>query len=501
MSDAWREYFFIVPDEGDAHVLLVPEGKLWTLPHVRVEGSSPWQSVAPVNKAANDALGFRATTRRCVSPDMDPGSPVPELVYVVENHAATWTAPAAPRWVGAGDLGGVQLATPGMSRVLKEWFAWVNAADTSLRVPWYEAGWMKKAGSWMVQQLARLDSAPIGPVEQVYSWQRSCVLRLPTTHGGVYFKAVPTVLASEVSVSVLLDHEVPGMVAEVLAVDSDKRWMLMRDMGATTLDSVPALEQWKAAVGAYAQLQVSWVDATRRFAIAGCPNRGLLKLVESIDRLLTDTVAMKPGQPDGLSMKQIHALYYRARALKIAAHRLGTLRLPISVDHGDFWAGQIVAGNSNPVFIDWSDASISHPFFSMAFFSDDDEMRPYLGDIPDIALQMRDAYLEPWTVYEPYDILTQAWSIACSLAPLSTALLYHDHILPGMEVKWEMENMVPYFLRSVLRHQGEALPTLGMADYELQAESFEYDQTETRASQGAVEFRSQLGVEQFNRPH
>ncbi|MGB9578621.1 MAG: hypothetical protein ACPL3S_05055, partial [Halothiobacillaceae bacterium] len=156
---------------------------------------------------------------------------------------------------------------------------------------------------------------------------------------------------------------------------------------------------------------------------------------------------------------------------------------------------------ANPVFIDWSDASISHPFFSMAFFSDDDEMRPYLGDIPDIALQMRDAYLEPWTVYEPYDILTQAWSIACSLAPLSTALLYHDHILPGMEVQWELENMVPYFLRSVLRHQGEALPTLGMADYELEAESFEYDQTESRASQGAAEFRSQLGVEQFNRPH
>jgi len=171
----------------------------------------------------------------------------------------------------------------------------------------------------------------------------------------------------------------------VIAVDNDRRWMLMRDMGPKTLDSVPGLEQWKAAVRAYAQLQVGWVDATRRFAMAGCPSRGLLQLVESVDRLLMDTVAMRPGEPDGLSIKQIHALHYRGRALKIAAHRLGTLRLPTSMDHGDFWAGQIVVGRTNPVFIDWSDASISHPFFSMAFFSDDEEMRPIWGCSPGLA--------------------------------------------------------------------------------------------------------------------
>ncbi len=501
MSEAIREYYFIVPDAGDTHVLLVPEGKSWTLPHGIQAGAFKWRSTAHVNKAANEAFRFRATTRRCASPDMDPGSPIQELVYVVENHSATWSLPSIARWVGAADLGRLTIATPGMARVIEEWFAWVGAVDKSLRVPWYEAGWMNAAGTWMVQQLARLDSKPTGPVEQVYSWQRSCVMRLPTTHGVAYFKAVPAVLGSEVDISVLLDHEYPGMVAEVMAVDAPRRWLLMRDMGEETLDAVPDLEQWKTAVHAYAQLQVDWVDGARRFSVAGCSNRGLLQLVSSIDRLLADTVAMKPGSPEGLSMKQIHALHYRARALKIAAHRLGTLRLPVSLDHGDLWAGQIVVGATNPVFIDWSDTSLTHPFFSMAFFSDEEEMRPYLGDAPDAPEQLRDAYLEPWTVYEPHDILTQAWSIACSLAPLSTALLYHDHILPGVEVKWELEDMIPFFLRGVLRHQGEALPTLGMADYEQQAESSDYDRADVRTSEGSTDIRSQLGMGQFNGPH
>jgi|GEM_PF-290670 len=501
MSDLIREYYFIVPDADDTHVLLVSEGNAWTLPHTTLAGAYKWQSSAHVNKAANETLAFRATTRRCASPDMDPGSPLQEIAYVMENHSTAWAPPPTARWVGTGDLALLSIATPGMARVLEEWFDWVNAADKSLRVPWYEAGWMNAAGAWMVQQLARLDSKPTGPIEQVCSWQRSCVMRLPTTHGAAYFKAIPAALGSELDVSVLLDHEYHGMVAEVMAVDTDRRWLLMRDMGAKTMDSVPDLKQWKAAVHAYAQLQVDWVDAAHRFSIAGCPNRGLLQLVESIDRLLMDTVVMKPGEPDGLSMKQIHALHYRARALKIAAHRLGTLRLPVSLDHGDLWAGQIVAGNTNPVFIDWSDASLTHPFFSMEFFSNMEEMRPYLGDAPDAPNQLRDAYLEPWTVYEPHDILTQAWSIACSLAPLSTALLYHDRILPGMEVKWEMEHMIPLYLRSVLRHQGEALPTLGMADYEQQAESSEFEQEDLRSSEGATTIRSQLQERQIAQPH
>jgi len=72
---------------------------------------------------------------------------------------------------------------------------------------------------------------------------------------------------------------------------------------------------------------------------------------------------------------------------------------------------------------------------------------------------------------------------------LDTAL---DRILPGMELKWEMENKIPFFLRSVLRHQGEALPTLGTADCE---------QAGMRTSEGSTDIRSQLGMRRFTGPH
>lgn len=136
MSNPIRDHYFIVPDVDDANVLLMAEGKFWTLSHTTL--------------------------------------------------------------TGAGDLTTLTIATPSMARVLEEWFARVSAVDKSLRVPWYGAGWMNAAGAWMVKHRARLDSKPTGPVEQVCSWQRSCVMRLPTTHGGAAcFKAVPAVQGSE----------------------------------------------------------------------------------------------------------------------------------------------------------------------------------------------------------------------------------------------------------------------------------------------------------------
>lgn len=78
MSNPIRDHYSIVPDADDANVLLMAEGKFWTLSHTTL--------------------------------------------------------------TGAGDLTTLTIATPSMARVLEECFARVSAVDKSLRVPWYGAG-------------------------------------------------------------------------------------------------------------------------------------------------------------------------------------------------------------------------------------------------------------------------------------------------------------------------------------------------------------------------
>jgi hypothetical protein len=95
------------------------------------------------------------------------------------------------------------------------------------------------------------------------------------------------------------------------------------------------------------------------------------------------------------------------------------------------------------VFIDWSDCSVSHPFFSLFFLTDTDIRLP---DVPNVRERLRDAYLQLWTAYEPMPKLIEAFDLAMKLAPLHHALIYEWHILPQMQNQWEMDNMIPYYL-------------------------------------------------------
>lgn len=51
----------------------------------------------------------------------------------------------------------------------------------------------------------------------------------------------------------------------------------------------------------------------------------------------------------------------------------------------------------------------------------------------------------------PLQHLRAAFELAQVLAPVHAALIYHLSILPQFEARWEMEDMVGYYLRLLLR--------------------------------------------------
>jgi hypothetical protein len=60
----------------------------------------------------------------------------------------------------------------------------------ALRSPWQVPGWFRKADHWIQFQLDRLGMQPTGDVQQYrVGWNVSCLLRVPTSRGWVYFKA------------------------------------------------------------------------------------------------------------------------------------------------------------------------------------------------------------------------------------------------------------------------------------------------------------------------
>lgn len=220
----------------------------------------------------------------------------------------------------------------------------------------------------------------------------------------------------------------------------------MANMGDHSLDRVADPPRWEEALGRFARLQLATAAVPDALINLGCPDRRIDTLPGHIDSFF----AALPDYP-GLFDEDVAPLRALAPVLKDACAALARYRIPATLEHGDFWPGNVMVSDDAYIYFDWSDSSLSHPFFSLTLFIEFDNIPQALMADPDLPLRLRDAYLAPWAEYGTRDDRTRAFELARKLGPLHLALLYHRTILPNMEARWEMENMVPFYLSMLLR--------------------------------------------------
>jgi len=453
VSESGHLHYALIPHVAEPRVLLIPTPDGWTLPPVHREEFTGWSEMESVSQAACKEWGLSATTLRCLAIQHVDDSL--HFLYALEHRDARWQPPDGARWVEREMLADYPLAVPAHRAVIEEWFAWWGS-DGPLRVPWYRPGWMDGAVAWLREQAERLGLTLTGAVEQVRSWQRSAILRVPTNEGYLYFKAVPPVFAHEIALTEFLARHYPAHMPHVLAVERQQQWMLMAEVCGTMVEEFDDLDTWQAFLRRYAEMQIEQAQQVGDLLALGVPERRLPHLLAEMDALLEDTEVLRPG-PYGFHDAELAQMRGMATQLKDMCAELADYGLPDSLDHGDLWPQQILISNGAPVFIDWSDSSITHPFFSLSFFVDGRDFfwqhidaGQKLARIPDVHARLVDAYLEPWEQFAPLSRLREAARLAAKLCAVHHALLYHRLILPGMELAWEMQNMLPYHLKRLL---------------------------------------------------
>ena len=97
---------------------------------------------------------------------------------------------------------------------------------------------------------------------------------------------------------------------------------------------------------------------------SGCVERPLAWLAGEIDPLLADSAAMQPRDPEALTDLEIERLRTRGPELHALCRELDAYGAPACLEHGDFWAANVIATERGSVLIDWEDATLSHPFLS-----------------------------------------------------------------------------------------------------------------------------------------
>src|SRR5437016_1843638 len=130
---------------------------------------------------------------------------------------------------------------------------------------WEDSAFLAAARTWIESPLAGLGLELAGVIGQPHVRLWSTVLRVPTAEGDVYFKAVAPIHRFEAALTGLLAELQPGRVPEVIAVDAERGWMLMRDGGTRLRELVETradLHHWERLLPEYAQLQIEMTPQT-----------------------------------------------------------------------------------------------------------------------------------------------------------------------------------------------------------------------------------------------
>ena len=287
---------------------------------------------------------------------------------------------------------------------------------------WTESAWLESAHDWIRSQVERLALELAGEIEQPHVMPWSTALRVPTSIGPVWFKANVPGLAHEAAVVRILAGERPDLLPELLATDVERGWMLQSDAGTKLrelLEENRDFDVWERILPLYAELQIAAADDRDRLLAAGAPDRRLSELHGQFEELLGDRATLASLADDEL--ERLHTLVPRIEA---ECRDLESYALPETIQHDDLHDGQVFVRDGRYVFLDWGDACVSHPFFTLvvtlAVLAYKLELE---HDSPELD-RFRDAYLEPWTGFCPRSDLEQAYPIAYRLGVLCRGLTW-----------------------------------------------------------------------------
>lgn len=229
---------------------------------------------------------------------------------------------------------------------------------------------------------------PTGEIEVTHERPWSTVLRVPRVDGTAWFKACAPVQAFEPRLSAELFARWPDRVAEVLAHDEQRAWLLLADAGTPVGAFGNPPEAWLAALPQYAELQRREAEHASDHLAHGVPDLRVAALPGRYEDLLQHEL---PLEPDEIAQLRAFAPRFAQLCDELAAREIAE-----TVQHDDLHHANLYAKDGSLRVLDWGDSSISHPFASLVVtFRFLEEVNKLPPSDPWFAT-LRDAYLEPW---------------------------------------------------------------------------------------------------------
>ncbi len=404
----------LAPRQGDGATLcrlpsaIGPEAAR-ALPTVAVSAEP---EIEEVIRGVSQLAGEPVTLLRANAATWDSGFDVTALIAEISPLSAE---PDGFCWVLLNETD-IETIDPAWARAsLRSWTRERVAGWSDLRPQWSRPGWLAEAAQWMQEQMITAGYRDPEVPRIHHLWGVSVVLSAASRAGSAFLKCSGDRFSHEGRMTQALADRSRGYLPDVLAVEPDRGWLLMRDLDAPLLGDQPE-SMWELGLDALAVLQHEWLGRTGDLLAAGAELRPLCQLADWVNGTALDADLMDRLAPEvrGAWLESVPAMVDACTSLD----RIGP---GTSLTHGDFHPWNVVAGQDGPRIFDWTDAAVAHPFLDLVTYimrTDDPALRRYL-------LQR---YLGLWSKYLSSDDLHAAGQLALVVGALYQAHTYSQLI-------------------------------------------------------------------------
>ena len=438
--ESWR--LLVVQAERN-EILLHADGAAFSLPEIVI----PLQEriAANINREVERRFGLRVISLYEIHPD------TPALPDGVSYHAALSVEslepiPSGTIWMSSGSLSAnsfphkEDFAAIGKFQSLR-----AKASADSTAEPFLKLTWFAEAMDWVNESLRPYQLRLTGPFQQLNACSTFSLLRFETSGTPVWFKAVGAPNTREYPITMALARIGLEFIPKVLARRSDWNAWLTEEAAGSSLLSETHLPRWESAAKSLADLQMQAIPFSHELSRAGARDfscRYLGSCVNPfVEFLRNDARAPDISRVLHLPLPELRDL---GVALQDVMATLGELALPETVGHMDLNPQNIVCSDGECAFLDWAEAFIGCPLFSLEYLLQ--QFRRAFPSQPAMEMKFREAYLAPWRA----SISPENLTLVVSLSPLAALFAYATTLWRYLETE-ESPNSLQweYFLRLV----------------------------------------------------
>lgn len=294
-------------------------------------------------------------------------------------------SPAAPptyKWIYPDDVEDISVRPPNASVVsfLALYKTQTLGVNEGRLRSYSKEGWFASACEWIRDRVVELTESKVVEIVKIHAASNACVLRAQMSNGSRYFmKCVMKRPHDEVQITSAIHTVMNDLFGDILFIEEERRFMLMRDYGTPMLSEDCHLscngDMARDVMRQWVLVQKESLAVVAELCSAGVPRRGgrelraeLEVVASDVDWFQAELAALKRYE---VNQEFTHGEYKRLflSAVEEDLKTVEDLKLPMCLVHGDLQAVNIIKiADGGFTFFDFEGAIVSYPFLDALNF-------------------------------------------------------------------------------------------------------------------------------------